>query len=213
MTNQPQQGASAAASPTRTDLPERQPWLVQLRTVPNMLSALRLLLVPVFLVMILNHQGLIAITILAVSSITDFLDGYLARRYHQVTRLGQLLDPFADRLYIFSTLIAFSIQGIIPWWLALLVLGRDFMLLVVYPVLATHGYGPLPVHYLGKAGTMALLYAFPLLLIANIWVDAAFVVKPLAWAFALWGVGLYWWAGFVYVKQVADVVKTARDAA
>jgi cardiolipin synthase len=216
MTNQPEPttGTSeAAASPTRTDVPERQPWLVQLRTVPNMLSAMRLLLVPVFLFMILNHQGLIAIAILAVSSITDFLDGYLARRFHQVTRLGQLLDPFADRLYIFSTLIAFSIQGVIPWWLALLVLGRDFMVLVVYPILATHGYGPLPVHYLGKAGTMALLYAFPLLLIANIWVDAAFVVNPLAWAFALWGVGLYWWAGFVYVKQVADVVRTARDAA
>ena len=204
MTNQP--------SPTATDAPERQPWLEQLRTVPNMLSALRLILVPVFLFMLLNNQGLVAIAILAVSSITDFLDGYLARRYHQVTRLGQLLDPFADRLYIFSTLIAFSIQGVIPWWLALLVLGRDFMLLVVYPILATHGYGPLPVHYLGKAGTMALLYAFPLLLIANIWVDAALVVKPLAWAFALWGVGLYWWAGFVYVKQVADVVKTAKTA-
>ena len=214
MTNptEPTAGTSeATASPTRTDVPERQPWLEQLRTVPNMLSALRLILVPVFLVMLLNDQGLIAITILAVSSITDFLDGYLARRYHQVTRLGQLLDPFADRLYIFSTLIAFSIQGIIPWWLALLVLGRDFMLLVVYPILATHGYGPLPVHYLGKAGTMALLYAFPLLLIANIWVDAAFVVNPLAWAFALWGVGLYWWAGFVYVKQVVDVVKRATN--
>jgi len=217
MTNQPkpQRGASAAQapSPTRTDVPERQPWLQQLRTVPNMLSALRLVLVPVFLYMLLNDHGLVAITILAVSSITDFLDGYLARRYHQVTRLGQLLDPAADRLYIFSTLVAFSIQGVIPWWLALLVIGRDFMLLVVYPILATHGYGPLPVHYLGKAGTMALLYAFPLLLIANIWVDAALVVKPLAWAFALWGVGLYWWAGFVYVKQVADVVKTARAGA
>ena len=203
MTSQPSSSA--------TDAPERQPWLVQLRTVPNMLSALRLILVPVFLFMLLNDQGLVAIAILAVSSITDFLDGYLARRYHQVTRLGQLLDPFADRLYIFSTLIAFSIQGVIPWWLALLVIGRDFMLLVVYPILATHGFGPLPVHYLGKAGTMALLYAFPLLLIANIWVDAALVVKPLAWAFALWGVGLYWWAGFVYVKQVADVVKTAKS--
>ena len=214
MTNEPEptKGASGAPSPTATDAPERQPWLEQLRTVPNMLSALRLILVPVFLVMLLNNQGLVAIAILAVSSITDFLDGYLARRYHQVTRLGQLLDPFADRLYIFSTLIAFSIQGVIPWWLALLVIGRDFMLLVVYPILATHGYGPLPVHYLGKAGTMALLYAFPLLLIANIWVDAALVVKPLAWAFALWGVGLYWWAGFVYVKQVADVVKTAKSA-
>ena len=100
--------------------------------------------------------------------------------------------------------------GVIPGWLAAIIIARDVMLLIVYPILATHGYGPLPVHYLGKAGTFALLYAFPLLLLANVLSSANFVILPIAWAFALWGAGLYWWAGFVYVKQVRDLVFGVR---
>lgn len=178
----------------------------QARNVPNTLSFLRLLMVPVFLWLILSHHGAWAILLLAISSLTDLLDGYIARRFNQVTRLGQLLDPFADRLYIFTTLIGLVLTGVIPVWLSIVVIARDVMLLVVYPMLATHGYGPLPVHYLGKAGTFALLYAFPLLLLANVFEHISFVIQPIAWAFALWGAGLYWWAGFVYVKQVKDLV-------
>lgn len=185
----------------------------QFLTVPNLLSMLRLALVPVFLILILGERHLLAICVLALAGITDYLDGYFARKWNQVTRLGQLLDPAADRLYIFSTLIGLAVTHVIPLWLALAIISRDLILLVSYPILATHGYGPLPVHYLGKAGTFALLYAFPLLLIADIWQAGAFVIEPLAWAFALWGVGLYWWAGIVYLRQVADVVKkgTAKN--
>jgi len=180
------------------------------KTVPNMLSFLRLALIPVFLWLILTHQGGWAILLLAFSGFTDFLDGYIARKYNQVTRLGKLIDPAADRLYIFTTLIGLVVTGVIPAWLAGVVIARDVMLLIVYPILATHGYGPLPVHYLGKAGTFALLYAFPLLLLANVFESANFVILPIAWAFALWGAGLYWWAGFVYVKQVRDLVSGVR---
>ncbi len=179
----------------------------QFMTVPNLLSMLRLALVPVFLMLLLNEKYLSAIVILALSSLTDYLDGYFARKYNQVTRLGQLLDPAADRLYIFSTLVGLSITGIIPVWLALVIISRDLVLAVAYPILATHGYGPLPVHYLGKTGTFALLYAFPLLLMAYIWHEIAFVLEPLAWAFALWGVGLYWWGAFVYLRQLRAIVK------
>jgi len=163
----------------------------------------------VFLFLLLDEQNLLAIIVLAISSVTDYLDGYFARKFNQVTRLGQLLDPAADRLYIFSTLVALSITGVIPAWLAAVIIGRDFVLLIAYPILATHGYGPLPVHFLGKAGTFALLYAFPLLLIADLWTAAEFIVLPLAWAFALWGMGLYWWAGIVYLRQVREVVKNS----
>ena len=182
----------------------------QLWLLPNLLSALRLALVPVFLFLLLGEHYLIGIGVLALAGLTDYLDGYFARKNNQVTRLGQLLDPAADRLYIFSTLTALATTEVIPLWLALVVVGRDVLLLAVYPVLATHGYGPLPVHFLGKAGTFALLYAFPLLLAARIWEGAENFILPVAWAFALWGIGLYWWAGFVYLKQVRDVVKTAR---
>jgi cardiolipin synthase len=179
----------------------------QFMTVPNLLSMLRLALVPVFLYLLLNEKYLSAIVVLALSSLTDYLDGYFARKFNQVTRLGQLLDPAADRLYIFSTLVGLSITGIIPVWLALVIIGRDVVLAIAYPILATHGYGPLPVHYLGKTGTFALLYAFPLLLMAYIWQPIAFILEPLAWAFALWGVGLYWWGAAVYLRQVREIVK------
>jgi cardiolipin synthase len=179
----------------------------QFMTVPNLLSMLRLALVPVFLYLLLSERYLSAIVVLALSSLTDYLDGYFARKFNQVTRLGQLLDPAADRLYIFSTLVGLSITGIIPVWLAVVIIGRDVVLAVAYPILATHGYGPLPVHYLGKTGTFALLYAFPLLLMAHIFEQAAFFLEPLAWAFALWGVGLYWWGAYVYLRQVRDIVK------
>ncbi|MFM6979921.1 MAG: CDP-alcohol phosphatidyltransferase family protein [Micrococcales bacterium] len=182
----------------------------QARTIPNMLSILRLLLVPVFLVLILTDHNYWAIFVLAVASGTDFLDGKLARKFNQVTRLGQLLDPAADRLYIFATLIGLCVTGVLPLWMVLVIFGRDLLLFLVYPILATHGYGPLPVHFLGKAGTFALLYALPLLLLDSVWPAANMWLSPLAWAFAWWGMGLYWLAGFVYLKQVKDVVSSAR---
>ena len=183
----------------------------QAGNVPNALSILRLALIPLFLWLILRHEGGWAVLLLIFSGFTDYLDGYIARKYNQVTRLGKLIDPAADRLYIFTTLIGMVLTGIIPLWLALVIIARDVMLLIVYPILATHGYGPLPVHYLGKAGTFALLYAFPLLLLANLFQAANFVILPIAWAFALWGAGLYWWAGFVYVKQAKELVFGVRS--
>jgi cardiolipin synthase len=183
----------------------------QLRTVPNLLSLLRLALVPVFLVLILNGFNLEAVVVLIVASVTDYLDGYFARKLNQETRLGQLLDPAADRLYIFATLIGLSVVGYIPIWLPMIVIGRDLLLLFTYPILASRGYGPLPVHYLGKAGTFALLYAFPLLMIAAAFPDVSLFVLPVAWAFAWWGIGLYWWAGFVYLAQVRSVVKSSPN--
>lgn len=182
----------------------------QFLTVPNLLSMLRLALVPVFLVLLVNERFVLAICTLALASLTDYLDGYLARKWNQITRLGQLLDPAADRLYIFSTLVGLAYVGMVPWWIVIVIFSRDAMLAVAYVVLANVGYGPLPVHYLGKTATFALLYSFPLLLMAKIWVEASPVLMPFAWAFALWGVGLYWWAGLVYMRQVRQVVKNSR---
>jgi cardiolipin synthase len=167
--------------------------------IPNLLSFLRIALVPVFLWLLLNEMFLSAIFVLMVAGITDFLDGYLARKLNQMTKLGKVLDPVADRLYIFATLLALSITGHIPWWLAALVIARDLLMLISLPVLVSLGYSTLPVHYLGKASTFALLYSFPLLLMGKIFVEAQFILLPLAWAFALWGVALYWWSGFVYL--------------
>lgn len=180
--------------------------------IPNFLSFLRIALVPVFLWLLLEEMFVSAITILAVAGLTDFLDGYLARKLKQTTKLGKLLDPVADRLYIFATLLALSATGYVPWWLAGLVILRDLLMLISLPILASVGHRTLPVHYLGKASTFALLYAFPLLLMGKIFTDAAFIITPAAWAFALWGVALYWWSGFVYLWQLVLLIREQRQS-
>jgi len=183
-------------------------------TVPNLLSALRLFLVPVFLWLILIDQNLLAFAVLAFSSFTDWLDGYLARKLNQMSRLGQLLDPAADRLFILASLLGLAITNQVPWWLVIVIVSRDILLFFTLPFLAQIGYGPLPVNYTGKAGTFALLYAFPLLLLPQVLPESfAVVVYPIAWAFAFWGIWLYWWTGGVYLLQVYNLRKSARSNA
>jgi len=181
-------------------------------TWPNLLSAMRLLLVPFFLWLILDHQNLLAFSVLAFSSFTDWLDGYLARKLNQTSRLGQLLDPAADRLFIVASLIGLAATEQVPWWLVVVIISRDVVLFFALPFLAQVGYGPLPVNYTGKAGTFALLYAFPLLLLPAVLPEAARdFVLPVAWAFAFWGVWLYWWTGAVYLLQVHNIRKKERS--
>jgi cardiolipin synthase len=195
-----------------SDVPTLQEPLVTDRvlTIPNALSLLRLVLVPVFAWAILTRHDGFALAVLAASGITDYLDGALARRWGQVSRVGQLLDPFADRLYILSTLLGLGWREVIPWWLVIAIVGRDALLTLALPVLARHGYGPPRVHFLGKAATFNLLYAFPLLLLAQGDHLAAQVAEPIGWAFAWWGTALYWWAGWLYVKQVRQTIAVSR---
>lgn len=178
-------------------------------TIPNALSALRLAGVPVFLWLVLGpHRDGIALLLLMASGLTDYLDGKLARMLHQSSKIGALLDPAADRLYIVSTVVALTIRGIIPVWLLIALIARDVVLLAFGPVLMRMGYGvALPVHFLGKAATFNLLYAFPFLLLAEIvGGTAAQVIQPIAWAFTIWGTALYLWAGALYVWQVITLV-------
>ncbi len=179
-------------------------------TLPNALSALRLALVPVFFWLVLTYRDGWALLVLFVSGWTDYFDGVLARRWNQVSRLGQLLDPAADRLYILATLVGLAWRDVVPWWLVALVVGRDVLLSGTIPLLARYGYGPLPVHFLGKAATFNLLYAFPLLLLAQLDTPVAEVARVFGWAFAWWGTALYWWAGWLYARQVREVVTAAR---
>ena len=185
-------------------------------TVPNALSLLRLAGVPLFLYWILvTEQDGRAILLLMAAGFTDYLDGLIARRYGQFSRLGQLLDPAADRLYILAMLIALVARDGLPLWWALALIGRDLVLAGCLPVLRRHGYGPLPVSYLGKAATFNLLYAFPMLLAALPTEDdlLATVFRPLGWAFAAWGSVLYWFAGALYVVQVVALARERRPAA
>jgi cardiolipin synthase len=180
-------------------------------TVPNALSFLRLLGVPLFLWLVLGPEADgWALALLAASGVTDYLDGYLARRLGQMSRLGQVLDPVGDRLYILAVVIGLAIRDIVPWWFAIILPLRDVLLWGLVPILRTRGYSALPVHFLGKAATFNLLYAFPLLLLGDGTGDTATLAKVFGWAFAGWGIGLYWWAGILYAYQVYKLVKTTE---
>lgn len=168
------------------------------------------MLVPVFLVMIVRGHDALALLVLVVSSVSDFLDGVLARRFNQVTRLGQLLDPAADRLFIFTALIGLAIRGVIPWWLLIVIVARDGMLAVLGVALANFGYGPLPVHHLGKVATFCLFYALPILMIGQAFPSLAWITVPFGWAFALWGAFLYWWAGLIYLRETVRIARIPR---
>ncbi|PZS12656.1 MAG: CDP-diacylglycerol--glycerol-3-phosphate 3-phosphatidyltransferase [Pseudonocardiales bacterium] len=180
-------------------------------TIPNALSVLRLLGVPLFLWLLLGpHADGWALVVLMVSGFTDWADGVLARRLNQMSALGAMLDPLADRLYILATLAGLVLRNIIPAWLAILIVGRDVVLTVALAVLRRYGYGPFAVHYLGKAATFCLLYAFPFLLIGAHRGQVADVARPIAWAFTIWGTGLYLWAGAVYLNQTRQLVRQAH---
>ena len=181
-------------------------------TLPNLISAVRLLLVPVFAVLLMREQDGWALIVLAVAGASDWLDGTLARSMHQQTRLGELLDPAADRLFIVVTLVALTVRDIVPLWLVIAVVGRDVLLAVVLAVLAAAHIGPLPVHFVGKAGTFALLYAVPLLLVAQWSGPLPEAAGILGWAFAWWGIGLYWLAAAVYLRQASSELRRHRRA-
>jgi cardiolipin synthase len=183
----------------------------RLLTIPNILSVLRLLGVPLFLWLLLGpHADWWALGVLALSGFTDWADGVLARKLHQQSDFGAVLDPAADRLYILATLAGLVLRSVIPLWLALVIVGRDLVLAGALAVLRRHGYGPFTVHYLGKAATFCLLYAFPFLLIGAHSGTIADVARPIAWGFTIWGTGLYLYAGLVYLTQAVRLVRAAR---
>jgi len=204
----PERPAGTRAVLDRDDLPDRV-W-----TLPNALSVLRLLGVPLFLWLLLGpEEDGWALVVLMISGFTDWLDGKLARWLNQGSRLGALLDPAADRLYIVSTLVALAIREVVPVWLVALLVGRELVLGGMLLVLRRYGYPPLQVHYLGKAATLLLLYAFPVLLIADGSGPLATVAAPIAWALTIWGTALYLLAGVFYVVQVVGIVRAERALA
>ncbi len=180
-------------------------------TLPNLLSALRLAGVPLFLWLVLGpEEDAWALVVLMVAGITDFLDGWLARKLNQQTVVGQILDPVADRLYILAVVLGLALREIIPWWMAISLPLRDLLMWGLVPLLRTRGYSALPVHFLGKAATFNLLYAFPLLLLGDGEGVVARLAEVFGWAFTFWGVGLYWWAGILYAWQVRKLLATTE---
>jgi cardiolipin synthase (CMP-forming) len=186
-------------------------------TIPNVISLARLAGVPVFLWLVLGVRTQAgdwwALALLAAAGASDWLDGKIARALDQQSRIGELLDPAADRLYIVSTVVALAIRSIIGWWLVAALAVRELVLGVVLLILRRHGYGPLHVSFVGKAATLSLLYAFPLLFLGSHPTSYADVARVFGWAFVLWGTALYWWAAVLYITQARRLVALDRKTA
>jgi phosphatidylglycerophosphate synthase len=180
----------------------------RLLTVPNALSGIRLVLIPVFVYLLLvAHADGWAVAILMFSGASDWADGKIARLLNQSSRLGELLDPAVDRLYMVTVPIVFGLRGIIPWWIIAVLLARDVLLAAELPLLRTRGVTALPVLYVGKAATFSLFSAFPLILLGQ-W-DALWsrVVLACGWAFLIWGLYMYLWSFVLYTVQVVLVMR------
>ena len=191
--------------------PAAEPVSDRVLTVPNVISLIRLLLVPVVGVLIVQGYLIAAFVVLIGAGASDWLDGVIARRFDQTSRLGRFLDPSADRLFIFVTIVGLAYQDIIPWWLVAAIVAREVAVGASLPYMMRRGYAGFPVHVAGKAGTFALMYAFPLLLLSHIDGAVGTVAWVTGWASALWGVYLYWAAGLIYLNQLRQVVAWHRE--
>jgi CDP-diacylglycerol--glycerol-3-phosphate 3-phosphatidyltransferase len=181
---------------------------VRVLTVPNLLSAMRLVLIPVFVyVLLFAHANGWAVAILVFSGASDWADGMIARTMNQSSRLGVLLDPAVDRLYMVTVPVVMALNGIVPWWFVITLLVRDGLLAATLPVLRSRGLSALPVTYVGKAATFALMAGFPLVLLGT-W-DALWsrILRACGWGFLGWGMYSYLWAFVLYAVQMALVVR------
>lgn len=168
-------------------------------TIPNLVSFVRLLGIPVFWWALLVDDNVpLAAWLLFGIGWTDWIDGYLARRLNQVSKLGKVLDPVADRLLIASSLIGGLIAGVLPVWFGWGLIAREAVVGVMALYLALKGAGTIEVRWLGKAATFALYGAIPAFYLAAADV-APILMLPVAWVLGIFGLGLYWWVAVLYV--------------
>ncbi|MDI3315792.1 MAG: CDP-alcohol phosphatidyltransferase family protein [Mycobacterium sp.] len=178
-------------------------------TVPNALSAVRLALIPALVyALLVVHADAWAVAILAISGVSDWADGKIARVLGQASSLGALLDPAVDRLYLVTVPIVFGVRGLVPWWIVITLLARDGLLATTLPVLRRRGLTALPVTYVGKAATFGLMAAFPLILLGHLGGVCNRVLLACGWAALIWGLYMYLWALVLYALQVVAVVRT-----
>ena len=177
-------------------------------TPPNIISMGRIALIPVFAASVALERPGLALILLAVLGASDWLDGKIARLFDMRSKLGAKLDPIADRILITVVPLVFAFAGHVPWWVVVVLLGRDATLVVSLIVYRRRGTVP-EVIYLGKAASFALMWSFPMLLAAaaNVWFDDTF--RLLGEAALYWGVGLYVWSGLVYLGRAIQIARLA----
>ena len=184
-------------------------------TVPNLISVLRLLGIPVFLWLLLGEDKPLEAGILfAVLGATDWVDGYIARHFDQGSEIGKILDPVSDRIMLIAGALGLIISGDVPLWVGILVLGREAVLSVVTLVLAAAGARRIDVQWVGKAGTLALMFAFPLFVLVNEMDPSGGrdVVELITWCFAIGGLILSYYAAARYIPLARTALREGREA-
>jgi len=200
-------GSQPLARASSTDgllLPPRPPRIL---TVPNLITACRLILIPFFAVVFLSgERDILAFTLLALIGFSDFLDGFIARRTGQVTELGKVLDPLADRLAVITVLGVFVFRGTLPWQLALIILGRDVVVLIIFGVLEKKGYPRIPVNRTGKAATAAIFTGMAVAAL-NLAMGDSGSLRAASILFLVAGAVLYWVAVLFYGIEIRRLVR------
>jgi cardiolipin synthase len=170
-------------------------------TIPNGLSFLRICTVPVFVWLFVSDRESLAVGVYAAVAVTDFLDGYIARRTDSVTELGRLLDPLADRIFIAALAIALVATDTLPLWLASAIVGRDVIILALFPLVDRRVASRIPVNFLGKTATAGLLFGLTWLALSETGFFLADVGDEIGGAFTVTGAILYWVAGGQYAYE------------
>ena len=182
-------------------------------TVPNILSFVRILALPIFIYwMLVTRADAYSFVLLVISGTTDFLDGKLARLLDQASKLGAILDPFVDRLYLLAIVLTFGARHLVPWWLVAGLIARDVILTLTIPVYRRRGLVAPDVIYLGKGATFALMSAFPWILAGQTDWAIARVAEPFGYGLLGWGASVYYWTAVLYIGKAVAVARRVQYA-
>lgn len=188
-----------------------EPGVDRVLTVPNAITFVRLLLIPVFVWLLFGRENrAAAATLLAVLGATDWVDGFLARRWHQVSTVGKILDPTADRLLLATGVLSIVIDGSVPVWVAVLTIAREALVAVTALLLASAGAKRIDVTWAGKAGTFGLMFAYPLFLAGHSTLSWADTAAVLAYVFVIPGLAFSYWSAAGYVPLARRALAEGR---
>jgi cardiolipin synthase len=179
-------------------------------TIPNLISIVRLLCAPVFVWLLADDQGVAAAAVLAVLGASDWVDGWIARHFDQGSNLGKVLDPVADRVLLLVAAIALLVDGSVPIVVGVLVLVREAVVSVAVLVLAMAGARRIDVQWAGKAGTLSVMFAFPLFLLADNITTGHDLALAAAWFFAVVGLVLGYYAAITYLPIAREALHEGR---
>ncbi len=181
-------------------------------TLPNVISLARLACVPVFLWLYIGRdEPIAAAVLLAALGATDWVDGWIARRYDQGSELGKVLDPVADRIMLLAAIFALLWEGDVPLWVGVLIVAREAMVSIAVLALAAAGARRIDVQWAGKAGTLCLMFALPIFVLSARWSYATSLTAFAAWCFTIVGLVFSYWAAAQYVPLARRALAEGRE--